>query len=508
MTNFSNILGIVFSILSLIFFVRVTYRAFFFLWLFQLKEYRLDRLLVHFWQTKEGRKVLFSKRELVLWFLFFTPFLYGIPILRQPYVVQVNLAIIFVAFSFEAKELFNLIKSRQFRKPVFTPKAILITIPTIVIIFLSCFPLVSPIQLIFIDRLAPFLIGLFVGILVIPSFVAKTIIIMLAKRKRRILKDITVVGVTGSFGKSSTKELIADFLSEKYNVLKTPGSVNTELGIAQFMLKNLTPKHEIFVVEIGAYKRGEIKAVCRFVKPTIGVLTGINEQHLALFGSLDNTKKAKFELIESLPQEGMAFFNGDDQIAAEMSKWSKVKNTHLYSTKNLPRSMNGSFLSNIAAAYMVAKKLGVGEKVLQQKLKKSLSQARLQVVKKGSVGVFDDSFNTNPAGFRVALDALSNSSGKKVLVTPGIIELGEESTRIHTELGEKIGTICDVVILTNDNFEQPLREGLEKTKFDMKNFLIPKREELTASLKKQLGGQATVLLEGRVPKEVFSLLSS
>lgn len=499
--------------LSIIFFVRIIYRAFFFLWLFQLKDYRFDRLLVHFRETKEGRRIFLSVKELILWFLFFAPFLYQFSYLRQPYVVGAHLILMAMVFIYEAKTLLVAVKSRQFRKPIFTGKASVLTFLTMFTIILWGLPSLSPIILIFIDRFLIVIIAFFVLLLNILTFLVRTVLVMLAKRKILQMKKLLVIAVTGSYGKSSTKDLIADFLSLKYKVLKTPGSVNTDLGIALFILKNLTRQYQVFVVEIGVYKRGEMEYACSFIKPKVGVLTGINEQHLSLFGSLENTKRAKVELIEALPvgnPSSFALFNGDDPITFDLSKHQKIK-SYTYSVKQLPteiRVKKNPFLSNVAAAYLLAQKLGVNQELLQKKLIKSLSSAGLKAMKKGNVTVLNDSFNTNPKGFASALDVLSTYKGKKILITPGIIELGGESQRIHKELGRKIGTICDVVILANDNFEEPIRHGLMETNFEMRNFFVPKREDLVAAVKKYLEEKTVILLEGRMPVEITLWLSS
>lgn len=512
MSSLNQYLLPIVAILSILFFVRLVFKALFLIWLFQLKEYRFDRLFAHFRQTREGRRFFWSKREFALWLLFVTPFFY-----RFPYVLETYLVLVVLVFGYEAKVFIEEVRKKQLRRPTFTKKAILITVLTLFTVLTLTAPF-SSIALMFVDRFLIFPIAFFVFVLGIVTSAAKTVFVILAKRKLLNMKDIIVIGVTGSYGKSSTKELIADFLSEKYNVLKTPGSVNTDLGIALFVLKNLKPAHEVFVVEIGAYKKGEIASVCKIVRPTISVLTGINEQHLSLFGSIENTKKAKFELIESLSsdalpagRQGMAFFNGDDPIASEMAKLSKVKSTYMYTQKQLPtgikiQSKHKPFLSNLAAAYVVGQKLGLNEDSLKSNVVRALDTLGIKVVKKDDVTVLDDSFNSNPKGFHAALDVLATYKGRKVLITPGIIELGGEAKRIHRELGEQIGAICDVVILTNDNFVKPIREGLRKTAFDVTNTLVLKRENIVGIVKNQIHGKTTILLEGRVPTDVKNFL--
>lgn len=142
-----------------------------------------------------------------------------------------------------------------------------------------------------------------------------------AKNKLSLLRkqnqDLKIIGITGSYGKTSVKEFLASILKEKYNILATPENINTSIGIARLILNNLTKHHEIFIVEMGAYFRGDIKKICNLVHPDIGILTGINESHLEKFKTIENTIKTKFELIEGLPKNGLALINGDNKYCAE-----------------------------------------------------------------------------------------------------------------------------------------------------------------------------------------------
>jgi UDP-N-acetylmuramoyl-tripeptide--D-alanyl-D-alanine ligase len=126
-------------------------------------------------------------------------------------------------------------------------------------------------------------------------------------------KKLIIIGVTGSYGKSATKDFIAEILGKKFKVLKTQGKNNTALGIANTIVKGLKNDTQVFVAEIGGYKRGEVKTVAEFIHPQIGVITGINNRYLSLFGSLENKKKANFELMQSLPKNGLAIFNGNNK---------------------------------------------------------------------------------------------------------------------------------------------------------------------------------------------------
>lgn len=487
---------LLFFLLVVGFFLRLVVNTLYALWLWQIKEYRFDRVWVHLLETKEGRGFLFNQKTFFFSLLFLAIPLSSISSLKFWYLLFASLV-----FLYDAKDSIYQIRKRLIRRPVFTIKIVLVSFFAF-LFFAALFlrlPLGEPATMIVVDRLIFPTVSFFVLLTFIPTAFAKFLLMELAKRKVRKMKKLLVIGVTGSYGKSSTKEIIAELLSLKFSVLKTPNSVNTDVGIATCILKTLRPVHEALVVEIGAYKRGEIASVCNMIRPKIGVLTGINEQHLSLFGDLENTKKAKMELVESLPKNGMAFFNGDDPLTFEMAKWSKVKKTYIYSSKK-----KNPFLSNRAAAFLLAQKLGIDEAMLGTKLKSMGDTFGIKRMKRGNATILDDSFNTNPAGFRVALDMLSNFPEKKILITGGIIELGSQSQRIHKELGKKIGKICDVVILTSDNFAEPIREGVMKTEFSMKHFLTPKREELTDAVYAQMTSKTVILLEGRMPTGLFT----
>ncbi len=124
-------------------------------------------------------------------------------------------------------------------------------------------------------------------------------------------KDLIIIGVTGSYGKTSTKNYLYRMLTEKYNVLVTPGNYNTLLGVVRTIREQLRAQHQVFIVEMGAKQRGDIKEICDLVHPSIGIVTSVGEAHLETFGSIENIQKTKFELIASLPSDGFAVINLD-----------------------------------------------------------------------------------------------------------------------------------------------------------------------------------------------------
>jgi len=328
-----------------------------------------------------------------------------------------------------------------------------------------------------------FFIPLFVLSFQIPTLIWRSIIISKAKAKRAKFKELLVIGITGSYGKTSTKEFLATILSEKYKVLKTLEHQNSEVGISQCILNDLKPEHEIFVVEMGAYNRGGIRLLSDIAKPKIGVLTGINEQHLATFGSLENIIKGKYELIESLPDDGLAIFNGNNPYCFQLYQktiypkkvyslkpsiygfpvdiWVKdikiekdfisframMKNDQTDFKINLLGTQN---ILNILAASLVAKEFGLTLNEISRISQKIKPEQGGILLKKGinNLNIIDATYSANPDGVISHLEYLKIWPGKKVIIMPCLIELGSSTIEVHKRIGQKIGEICDLAIIT------------------------------------------------------------
>lgn len=281
------------------------------------------------------------------------------------------------------------------------------------------------------------------------SDLVKWIVVLLAKLKllfwhRRLL----VIGITGSYGKTSTKEILAHVLAAKFMVAKTPETNNTLIGVAKAVLK-LKPATEIFVVEMGAYKIGEIAAICRLVKPKIGILTGINQQHLGLFGSQEKIIQAKSELLRALPKNGLAVVNGESQLARRAARGINA-GVKYYQAGSYPTNLLGAHQQlNIAAAMIVAKYLGVDKFNLTDIPRFKTALTRVTGLN-GAV-IINDSYNSNPDGFLAAI-ALAKTipARKKVLISPGIIELGRASKEVHARLRLAAAAVFDQVHITKN----------------------------------------------------------
>lgn len=300
---------------------------------------------------------------------------------------------------------------------------------------------------------------------------------------------LKVIGITGSFGKTSVKYFLDELLSVKYNVLKTPGNFNTPLGVVKTIRGSLRATHDIFLCEMGAKNIGDIKEICDIVKPDHGVITSVGPMHIESFKSIENVIKTKFELADAVEQSGgMLFANFDNEyIVKECENRSAVpygiEISHGYSVSELSISERGSEFCitapsgesehyytqligrhnviNIAGAIAVANRLGISLRELKPAVRKLESVPhRLQLIDKGAYTIIDDAYNSNPSGAKAALETLAMTNGMKIIVTPGMIELGDMQYQLNYEFGRDIAKVCDYVALVGKKQTEPIYEGL------------------------------------------------
>lgn len=434
------------------------------LYLWQFKEYRFDRVKIYF-LNKADRSEFFS---------FFN--IFNFVTLRHP---RITLRLL---FSF----LVILMIDYQLLFFSFRPAARSLN-------FTNSFGVNLILLIIFIYLISPVIVSMVTLLSTLVTYPFKQLIISLAKTKMNKFNNLLVIGITGSFGKSTTKEAIAQTLSLKYNTLKTPKNINTEIGIAKLILTKLNKRHEVFVVEMGAYKKGEIKAICDIVRPTIGILTGINEQHLGIFKNLKNTIDTKNELIKSLPVNGLALFNAcntyTQKLYAKKLKCEKI----LYGVRS-PR-----YLEAVDACWVVAKRMGIKHAQFDKIIPELVRLLDLKIYKGyKNVQVLDDSYNSNPSGFFKAINNLSEFTRKRLVITPGIIELGSKSRQIHSDLGVLLAKTADIIIITNKNFYQDFVYSIDEN--DKGKFWLVTDKLITKSwIKQNINRNWVILLEGRVP---------
>ncbi len=271
----------------------------------------------------------------------------------------------------------------------------------------------------------------------------------LVRGKIRRLKKLglKVIGITGSYGKTSTKEFLYQILKTKHRVLRTPESYNTVFGISKVVDWELDENYDFFVCEMGAYKIGEVAELCRMVEPDYGILTGINEQHLERFGSLANTIRAKFELVDFVRDPQKLVLNFGNELVRKNAPAGAVA----YGQENYKHPSE----QNIEGAAKLAQILGISR--VSKDLK--LPPHRLTLVKREKMTVIDDAYSGNVDGFKAAVAYLKSFKDWKVIVTPGIAELGRESLRIHQSLGKLLVDIDQIILVGKNDRTRGLEIG-------------------------------------------------
>ncbi len=357
-----------------------------------------------------------------------------------------------------------------------------------------------------------------------------------AIKKLKQMKNLKIIGVTGSYGKTSSKNILNDILNVKFNSFATPKNLNTTYGIINTINNFLDKFSDIFIVEMGAFRRGDVKDICNLVKPKYGILTKIGVAHLETFGSRENIQKGKFELIESLPTDGIAVLNKDDEFQVNYSLkndcrviWIGINNkdADIYADntelsykgttfdvyfkndkatyKFETRLLGQANIYNILAGIALGREFGLTIEQLQLGVK-SINPIphRLELKKYGDINIIDDAYNSNPIGSKMALDVLSMMPGKKIIVTPGMIELGKEQYKLNKKFGTYIADVADEVILVGEEQTKPIYDGLKEKQYSEKNIHILNDVKDAFKLIQKLKGKETyVLLENDLP-DIFN----
>lgn len=316
-------------------------------------------------------------------------------------------------------------------------------------------------------------------------------------------QDVKVIGITGSYGKTSVKNILTTMLAEKYNVCATPFSYNTPLGLSKTILNNLKPDDEILVAEMGAKHVGDIEFLVKMVKPTIGIITGIGNQHLATFGSIQNLKNTKFELVKGIEEiGGKAYFNLDSEPTIELfetascnkqgttisdsygdchvsnitvnDRGSEFDLTIKGETAHCETVLLGKHnISNILLCACVAYDQGVTLGQLQGAISKLVPSAhRLAIMpSQNSLVVIDDAYNGSVEGARAALETIKEFKTKKIVITPGLVELGSEEFNSNFTFGKEMAGVCDYVIISGVANFDAIAAGLEFGGFNKENIL-------------------------------------
>lgn len=349
-----------------------------------------------------------------------------------------------------------------------------------------------------------------------------------AKRKLEECKNLKVIGITGSYGKTSTKYILTTILEQKYNVLMTPESFNTTLGVVRTINEKLNATYQVFVCEMGAKNIGDIKEICDLVNPEYGVLTAIGPQHLETFKTLDNVRKTKMELVNAITNK--AFINYEDEnirntkVEKENIKYGLTKECDAYAydiniteegsifsvhtksgeIENIKTKLLGEHnIVNIVSAIAVAKEMDLTDEQIKAGIRFLKPVPHRLELRKNPNGliIIDDAYNSNISGAKKALETLQLFKNKnRVLVTPGIVDLGEYTEKYNKELGKKAANCADYIILVGEKQAKPIYEGIIAENYPKEKIFIAKDlQEAIAEWNKFKANETVILLENDLP---------
>lgn len=367
-----------------------------------------------------------------------------------------------------------------------------------------------------------------------------------AKKKLRSVPDLTVIGVTGSYGKTSVKYYLDTLLKEHFEVLITPESYNTPMGVVKTIRSSLKPSHQIFICEMGARHVGDIKEICDIVHPEHGIITSVGPQHLETFFNMDNIVNTKFELADALPEVGLLFLNGDNEYIRNHSgkyknkifyttgEWAKARELEsqieegevpqYYQTGDVKLSRTGTEFTvtapdgeketfqmrllgehnviNVAGAVAVANTLGIPLKQLKVPVRRIQPVAhRMQLLERGNYTIIDDAFNSNPVGSRAAVETLKQFEGVRILITPGMVELGEKEEEYNYKFGTYAADCCDYILLVGEKHTAPIHKGVLESGFSQERCRVFEKLEdaLSFAYSIKAEGHKFILLENDLP---------
>ena len=351
-----------------------------------------------------------------------------------------------------------------------------------------------------------------------------------AKNKLNSIPECKVVGITGSYGKTSTKYIVDTILSQKYNTLMTPESYNTTMGVVRTINEKLKSTNNLFICEMGAKYIGDIKEICDIVEPDFAIITAVGPQHLDTFKTIENVSKTKFELVDALPDNGIAFLNWEDENIRKVKTNKKIVKYGLnkkadYYAENIEITEKGSTFDvvmpnknkinvktkllgklnilNIVCGIAVGDKLGLTEEQIKigiKFIKPVEHRLELKQNPNGSI-IIDDAYNSNVKGAEMALEVLGSfKNRKKILITPGIVDLGNKSFEINKGLGKTATKYSDFIIVVGEKQAIPIVAGIKEAKFAKDKIFIAKNlDDAIKKMNEIIDSNSVVLLENDLP---------
>jgi UDP-N-acetylmuramoyl-tripeptide--D-alanyl-D-alanine ligase len=349
---------------------------------------------------------------------------------------------------------------------------------------------------------------------------------------------LTTIGITGSYGKTSTKTYLSHILNAQFKTYPTPKSFNTELGVSRAINESLDlgAGYQYFIAEMGAYVPGEIRRICQLTSPKMSLVTAVGPMHLERFGTIENIVKAKYEIVEGLPPDGVVFLNGDDERVRGMAERGYPATRILVSRLGLPEAhfwaeelvsdleglrfqvleratgervaFQTSLLGlhnvgNILLAVAVARHLGMDLNTIADRVRTlEAAEHRLRVNRLANgVLILDDAYSANPVGARSALAALAlHQAGRRIVITPGMVELGPLQYEENYKLGQALTETASDIVLVGIEQTQALQAGVKATAFALSRLLVVDTfEEARQWFQSQVGPGDAVLFLNDLP---------
>ncbi len=518
---------------------------FFWIYLWQLKNYKVFRFLDHF-KTEKGKKLIFNPIQIAK--ICLAVIIFFIANTAGNFYSAFLLLLLLSIYVFESYSYVGAIISRRAKGPEWTKKALFLTLVSFSLLNLYIFSvsffakniLWFCLLVLVSDILLPLVISIIVLFLQPITGLVRIKIIKRAKNKISSFKNLTVIGITGSYGKTTTKDFLKTILSEKFNVLATNEHQNSEMGITQSIFKELNDNHQIFIAEMGAYDKGGIKTICDLIKPRIGIVTGVNEQHLALFRTMERLLSAEggLELLAALSRynrgtstlsglnNGLILVNGENEYCNNLYNQAKIKKIAYY-YKNLENLeikrdsisflLSGQKVSakilgkhnvlNLLAAIHTAKELGMNnEEIIRGIAKITEKQSAFTILKsKSGINIIDSTYSANPDGVMADLDYLKLFPGKKIIIMPCLIELGKEARTVHEKIGQKIAEVCQFAVITAEEYFKEIKNGAISNNMQTENLISSEDANFIAE---KIGFFAkaddSILLEGRISESIIN----
>lgn len=339
-----------------------------------------------------------------------------------------------------------------------------------------------------------------------------------------------VIGITGSYGKTTAKNLLNAMLSEKYATLATPSSYNTPMGVCKTINDRLADE-KYFIAELGARYKGDIKELCDIVAPKYGIITAVGDMHLETLGDREGVANVKYELGQALPSDGLLALNGYNEACRALSsrdsacrkitagdnlgvRYDNLKfdcdgtgfdliiNGEVYPVKT--KLLGAHIAELVCVCAVIAIECGVdGESIANSVNAATPVEHRLQILPSAdpAVTVIDDAYNSNPVGAKNAIDVLGCFDGKKIIITPGFVELGAIEKECNIELGKQIAAVCDYAFLIGSRAADIKKGALAQGMNDGAVYEYDSRDAAVAALKDISGGKV-VLFENDLPDNI------